>query len=45
MMHKKIKYVLNLNVAIKTIAKTISPLWFYKTKQKPIGKSAKALKL
>jgi hypothetical protein len=31
--------------AIKPIAKTISPLWFYKTTQKPIGESAKALKL
>jgi len=30
---------------LKPISKTIPPLWFYKTRLKPIGKSANALKL
>ena len=30
---------------LKPMSKTIPPLWFYKTRQKPIGKSVNALKL
>ncbi len=41
----KISFELECKPLKQYVAKTISPLWFYKTIQKPIGKSAKALKL